>query len=200
MFPEITHDDIFRLETERLWLRWPHASDVDGITRYCDDPEVALRTAEIPYPYARPHAEGFVDFARTANSEGAALHLMLTLKRQPGEPLGSISMTGADNRGCGSLGFALARSAWNQGLMTEAARAFVDLVFNITGVDHIVSSALPDNRASLRVQEKIGFVETGEKMLDAPARGGPLRVTTTLLKRGAARTLFGARRPRLSST
>ena len=30
MFPEITRDDIFRLETERLWLRWPRAADARG--------------------------------------------------------------------------------------------------------------------------------------------------------------------------
>ena len=33
MFPEITHDDVFRLETERLWLRWPRLSDAEGILR-----------------------------------------------------------------------------------------------------------------------------------------------------------------------
>ena len=101
-------------------------------------------------------------------------------------------MAGAETRGEGKLGFVLARNAWGQGLMTEAARAFVDLAFNITSLDHIVSSALPDNVASLRVQEKLGFVVTGEKTTEAPARGDPLRMTTTILKRGAAHAPYGA--------
>ncbi|ARN82296.1 GNAT family N-acetyltransferase [Methylocystis bryophila] len=192
MFPEITRDDIFRLETRRLWLRWPRAADADAIARYCNDPEVALKTTAIPYPYARSDAEGFVLHARTENAAGAALHLALALKRQQSEAIGMISLMGAETRGEGNLGFVLARSAWGQGLMTEAARAFVDLVLNITSLDHIVSSALATNTASLRVQEKLGFVVTGEKTADAPARGGALQMTTTLLKRGAAHAPYGA--------
>jgi RimJ/RimL family protein N-acetyltransferase len=200
MFPEITRDDIFRLETERLWLRWPRAADVDQIAAYCNDPEVALKTALIPYPYSRPDAEEFVRFARAENEGGAALFLGLSPKRQPAQIIGTISLDGADARGAGRLGFALARAAWGQGFMTEATLAFVDMVFNLTSLDRILSSALPENRASLRVQEKVGFVVTGEGELDAPARGGSLKVTATVLKRGAAHTLFGARRPKLAST
>ncbi|HTO79233.1 MAG TPA: GNAT family N-acetyltransferase [Methylocystis sp.] len=192
MFPEITRDDIFRLETQRLWLRWPRAADAVAVTRFCNDPEVALKTTTIPYPYSQSDAERFLLRARSENAEGSALHLALALKRQPNEPIGMISLMGAETRGEGKLGFVLARDAWGRGFMTEAARAFVDLVFNLTSLDHVVSSALPDNAASLRVQEKLGFVVTGEKTTHAPARGGPLRMTATLLKRGAARAPYGA--------
>ena len=192
MFPEITRDDIFRLETQRLWLRWPRAADAEGIARYCDDPQVALKTTTIPFPYSRSDAERFILRARTENAEGSALHLALAPKRQQSEVIGMISLVGAVTRGEGKLGFVLARNAWGQGLMTEAARAFVDLAFNITSLDHIVSSALPDNTASLRVQEKLGFVVSGEKTTEAPARGDPLRMTTTILKRGAAHAPYGA--------
>jgi hypothetical protein len=34
MFPDLTADDIFRIETERLWLRWPRASDALAITSF----------------------------------------------------------------------------------------------------------------------------------------------------------------------
>ena len=30
MFPDLTRDDVFRLETRRLWLRWPRAADAAG--------------------------------------------------------------------------------------------------------------------------------------------------------------------------
>ena len=200
MFPEITRDDIFRLETQRLWLRWPRAADVEAIARYCNDPEVALKTTAIPYPYTLVDAERFVLRARAENAEGSSLHLALAPKRQQNEMIGAISLHGAERRGEGELGFVLARSAWGQGLMTEATRAFVDLVLNITSLDHIVSSALPTNAASLRVQEKVGFIVTGEKTADAPARGGPVQMTTTLLKRGAAHAPYGALPARRASS
>ncbi len=200
MFPEITRDDIFRLETQRLWLRWPRAADADSIARYCDDPEVALKTTTIPYPYSQSDAESFVLRARTENAEGSALHLAIAPKRDQNNVVGMISLMGAERRGEGKLGFVLARDAWGQGLMTEAARAFVDLVFNVTSLDHIASSALPTNAASLRVQEKIGFVVTGRATRGAPARGGAVEMTTTLLKRGAAHAPYGALPSRRASS
>ncbi len=27
MFPDLTRDDVFRIETKRLWLRWPRIQD-----------------------------------------------------------------------------------------------------------------------------------------------------------------------------
>ena len=81
MFPEITRDDIFRLETQRLWLRWPRAADAEAIARYCNDPEVALKTTTIPFPYSQSDAEHFVLRTRSENTEGSALYLALAPKR-----------------------------------------------------------------------------------------------------------------------
>jgi RimJ/RimL family protein N-acetyltransferase len=200
MFPEITRDDIFRLETQRLWLRWPRAADADAIARFAGDPEVALKTANVPQPYEPRHAEAHILNMREINTAGSGLCLAIALKSKPNEAIGLIDACGAAHRGETAFGYWLARPFWGRGLMTEAARAFVDLVFNLTSLDHIVSSALPTNAASLRVQEKIGFVATGEATIDAPARGGPIRVTTTLLKRGAAHAPYGALPARRASS
>jgi RimJ/RimL family protein N-acetyltransferase len=84
--------------------------------------------------------------------------------------------------------------------MSEAASAFVDLVFKITSLERIVSAATPGNTASLRLQERLGFIQTGRAEIDQPATGKALEVIATELKRGAAHTTFGARRPKLGST
>jgi len=197
MFPEITHDDVFRLETERLWLRWPRLADAAAFVVLLNDPE-ATRHTTLPRPYRSTDAENFIRFAREANAAGESLYLALAPKRDPNSPIGVISAEGAQSRGASRLGFWLGRPHWGQGLMSEAASAFVDLVFKITSLERIVSSATPDNAASLRLQDRLGFVQTGRSAIDAP--GGSLDVITTELKRGAAHTSFGARRPRLNST
>ncbi|HXY59238.1 MAG TPA: GNAT family N-acetyltransferase [Methylocystis sp.] len=199
MFPELTRDDIFRLETKRLWLRWPRVNDVEGIVRFAGDPEVALQTAGIPHPYRREDGEAFVLRTRASNAQGESLFLALALKGQPGEVIGVISCEGSKTRGAGELGFVLARDHWGQGLMTEAGIAFVDLVFSITSLQEIVSGARASNLASLRVQEKLGFVATGRRMEHWPARRADVEVERTVLKRGAAHSLFGARRATLTS-
>ena len=197
MFPEITHDDVFRLETERLWLRWPRLADAAAFVVLLNDPE-ATRHTTLPRPYQSSDAENFIRSAREANAAGESLYLALAPKRDPNAPIGMISAEGAQSRGASRLGFWLGRPHWGQGLMSEAASAFVDLVFKITSLERMVSSATPDNIASLRLQERLGFIRTGRTAIDAP--GGSLDVITTELKRGAAHTSFGARRPRLNST
>lgn len=200
MFPEIARDDIFRLETERLWLRWPRASDAASFRRLAGDPEVALRTARIPHPYELHDAELFVLSARSENMAGDGLILALTLKREGNEAIGVVGLHGAKTRGVAMIGFWLGRPFWGQGLMSEAAGAFIDLAFGVTSIERIQSAAAPSNAASLRVHEKLGFVRTGRGLFPAPARGGEVEVEFLELKRGAAPTSFGARRPRFTAT
>ena len=48
MFPDLARDDVFLLETQRLWLRWPRILDAAAIHRFCSLWEVARFTARIP--------------------------------------------------------------------------------------------------------------------------------------------------------
>jgi RimJ/RimL family protein N-acetyltransferase len=200
MFPEITRDDVFRLETERLWLRWPRMADAPAIAMLAGDPEVALKTALIPYPYETHHAERFIMAARAENAAGEGLSLVLAPKRQPNEAIGVIGAHGSANRGVAMLGFWLGKPYWGQGYMGEAGAAFVDLIFGVSSIENISSCALPTNADSLRVLEKLGFSRTGPGTMDAPARGGVVNVEWAKLTRGGAHTRFGARRPKLTST
>ncbi len=91
MFPDLTRDDVFRLETQRLWLRWPRAADAAAITAFASRPEVAQMTAAIPYPYPAQEADRFIFEARADNAAGRALHLALTLKGGPRTVVGLVS-------------------------------------------------------------------------------------------------------------
>lgn len=171
MFPDIARDDVFRLETARLWLRWPRSSDGAAIHRFCSLWEVARFTARIPHPYPPGSAERFIYAAREANASGRELTLVLAPKRGKRDVMGSVSLEsrGADRL---TLGFALAPEYWNKGLATEAARAIVKAGFGLTAAVEILASASVDNPAASRVLEKCDFeiVSTGPR--GAPARGG----------------------------
>jgi RimJ/RimL family protein N-acetyltransferase len=199
MFPEVTRDDIFRLETERLWLRWPRAADAAAFVRLAGDPEVALQTASIPYPYEPHHADAAILKMRAQNARGEGLDLALTLKRQQNEAIGVIGLRPIA-RGEAMFGFWLGRPFWGRGFASEAAAGFLDLVFGITGLSRIVSYVLPSNTVSLRVHEKLGFQRVGSRSCAAPARGGEVPAEFFELKRGAAPSLFGARRPRFTAS
>ena len=199
MFPEVTRDDIFRLETERLWLRWPRASDAGAFVRLAGDPEIALMTATIPHPYEKRHADDAILRMREQNARGDGLDLAITLKRQQNEAIGVVGLRGVNSRGEATFGCWLGRPFWGQGLMGEAAAAFLDLVFGFTSLERIVSHVLPANESSLRLHEKLGFERLGSRSCAAPARGGNVPAEFFELRRGATHTVFGARRPKLKS-
>lgn len=54
--------------------------------------------------------------------------------------------------------YALMPEFWNQGLATEMAEAIVAIGLERLGLKEIVAYTLPDNRASRRVMEKVGFI------------------------------------------
>jgi RimJ/RimL family protein N-acetyltransferase len=171
MFPDLARDDVFRLETPRLWLRWPRICDANALQRFCSRWEVARYTARIPHPYPGGSAERFIYAAREANSAGRDLTLVMTPIRGNSDAIGSISLEsrGGDRL---ALGFALAPEAWGKGLATEAAEAIIDAAFGLTPTVEILASVRVENQASKAVLEKCGFAVIGTGLQGAPARGG----------------------------
>jgi len=55
------------------------------------------------------------------------------------------------------LAYAVMSDCCNQGFATEMAKASLEVGFGHLGLAEIWSWALPDNRASQRVTEKLGF-------------------------------------------
>jgi RimJ/RimL family protein N-acetyltransferase len=74
--------------------------------------------------------------------------------------------------------------------MSEAARGFIADIFAAHGCDTIYSGLFAGNAASMRVQEKLGFVRDGETMLHSRPRGGDFPHINTKL----TRPTFEARR------
>jgi RimJ/RimL family protein N-acetyltransferase len=171
MFPDLTADDIFRIETKRLWLRWPRASDAPAITSFASLAHVARMTASIPHPYPPGEAEHFIMKARTGNAGGTALVLAITQKRGGRQTIGLLGATMAAGTDI-EFGYVLAPPVWGKGFASEAVKALADTVFSLTQASRILANSRVNNIASRRVLEKTGFafVDTGLDFL--PARGG----------------------------
>ena len=61
------------------------------------------------------------------------------------------------------LTYTLTRAAWGRGYATEAARAVFAWGFDGLALERIVAVAYPQNRASLRVIEKLGMSLVGPR-------------------------------------
>ncbi|ACS42463.1 MULTISPECIES: GNAT family N-acetyltransferase [Methylorubrum] len=172
MFPDLTRDDVFRIETRRLWLRWPTARDAEAVSRFAGDPAVAEMTARISSPLPLPEAESFVIQARAMNTAGEGLIMALCRRAAPANLIGVVSVENRPDASEPHLGYWLGRPFWGEGLMTEAAEALVDATFAYAGERALASSAMIGNPGSRRVLEKCGFRLTGESAPVFEARGG----------------------------
>lgn len=55
------------------------------------------------------------------------------------------------------IGWWLAAAWWNKGLATEAARESIRDAFDRVGLERVVAVAMPENRASIHVMQKLGM-------------------------------------------
>jgi RimJ/RimL family protein N-acetyltransferase len=193
MFPEITRDDVFRLETRRLWLRWPRATDAQAVARIAGCKELADMTATIPHPYPPGAAQAWIYGRREANAAGKAIELVATLNRGGRDLIGTIGVRQGANEV--ELGYAFGPAWWGKGYATEAVQALVDAVFNLTEVDGVIARSRVVNPASQRVLRKSGFAHEGSGLASFEARGGLLPVEHFRLDRKAWRSLKGWREP-----
>lgn len=193
MFPEITRDEVFRLETRRLWLRWPRAEDADALAAIAGQAAVAEMTVHVPHPYPKGEASSQIEGWRERNARGAGLILVLTGQGPDRSALGVVAI---DPTVLGAkVGLLVAPDRWGQGLATETLQASVDVVFALSKVVVIEASARVVNPAARRVIERCGFAYDGTVLKSAPARGGMVPCDCFRLDRKAWASLKQWRMP-----
>lgn len=149
------------LPTARLYLREIVASDaptlfhihrdVDAMRWFGTDPLTTLQEAE-------QLVERFASW-RHAPNPGTRWGIE---DRATGALIGSCGLF-KWNRGwrvC-SLGYELAQPAWGQGFMQEALVAALTWGFEHMALNRVEAQVHPDNLASLKLLDKLGFVQEG---------------------------------------
>jgi len=74
---------------------------------------------------------------------------------------GAPGVNDTDVAGALELGWTVFAADRRRGYATETASALMDWAVSLFGIHHFISSTTPDNEASLRVHEKLGFRRTG---------------------------------------
>jgi RimJ/RimL family protein N-acetyltransferase len=168
MFPEITREDVFRIETRRLWLRWPERADIRALVPDPDRPPPPEAAAGDPYRDPATLAAW-----REGNESGAEMNLLMTGRGADRHVRGAIGLTPVRGRAeaCGlRLNLWLEEEARGDGLATEAVQAMVDAAFMLTGTPLVSASARVLDPCFRRVLEKCGFGSCGTG-LDPAADG-----------------------------
>ncbi|MHB1317499.1 MAG: GNAT family N-acetyltransferase [Anaerolineae bacterium] len=148
------------LETGRLVLRPFTLADAPAVRELAGDYQVAQYTLNIPHPYPEGAAEEWISGHQSAYDQGRAMTWAITA-RDDGRLLGAIGLTVVAIHRRAEMGYWLAVPYWNQGLMTEAARAVLDFGFGRLGLLRIYAMHSTQNKASGRVMQKAGMVREG---------------------------------------
>lgn len=147
------------IETPHLVLRLPALTDAPAIYEtYARDPEVTRYLIWRPHR-SRADTEEFLraHLARAATGS-EEFSWVLTLKENS-QLVGMIALhPGAYRVG---IGYVLGRAYWGRGLMTEAARALVDLALAQPDIFRVWAVCDVENLASARVMEKAGLTREG---------------------------------------
>lgn len=146
-----------RMETRRLLLTRPAPGDLDDVHRLLGDRRVGAWLG------------GTLDREQTAAAlrrwsahwEAHGFGLWVARERDSGQVVGRGGLLATIVHGAGAVeaGWAIAPSHWHRGLATELGAAAIDVAERDLGLRELVSFTLPDNAASLRVMEKLGFGE-----------------------------------------
>ena len=157
---------MFKLATERLYLRHFHILDDEAMYRIFGDAEVmrfgdGIQTREWVKNWIRTCLEryyktwGFGPYAVVEQSSRNVIGYC-----------GLFYFPDIDGQPEIEIGYRLARSTWGQGYATEAACSVRDFAFTALGIKRLIAMIDPSNIASIRVAEKLGMQYEKEVMLE----------------------------------
>lgn len=145
-----------RIVDGELVLRRPTKQDVDAITTYCKERELARWIPLIPHPYERRHAEKFVAVAQKEWEERTYTFVI----QFKDELVGMISLRCKDDTKA-ELGYWMGKKHRGKGITTRAASLVIDMAFKRLDLHRIYALFLAGNLGSKRVMEKLGMKHEG---------------------------------------
>ena len=144
------------LTTPRLTIRALEQDDLTAFHAICGD-ENAMRLMGDGLPLTLEQTQQWI----TVSQNNYKLHsrgCMAVIERDSNALIGFCGLVAGDTAGEIELIYALAPSHWGRGYATESAGAMLE--YGLTILPCINASIYPQNKASRRILEKLGFEET----------------------------------------
>jgi RimJ/RimL family protein N-acetyltransferase len=160
------------LESERLILRPPGHKDIQSMTVWLSDYDVARMTSRAPHPYYEEDAEA---------SLALAVEHRFVLQRKSDDVF--IGMAGLHAQDGHEFGYWLGKPFWGFGYATEAVHRLVRFAFEALGLEAVHAGWFYDNPASGHVLAKLGARHNGSQMRECRARGMAVLCHDMLLTR-----------------
>jgi len=138
---------------------WREETDFEAYAQICDDPDVMRYIGGKPltrleawrhmaYMVGHWHFRGYGHWAVEEKTSGRLIGR-----------LGFLNPAGWPGF---EIGWTLGRESWGKGYASEGARRALHYAFEELGRDHVISLIHPENKASIKVAERLGEKVEGE--------------------------------------
>jgi ribosomal-protein-alanine N-acetyltransferase len=146
------------LQTERLVLRWLRADDADAafILQLVNEP-LWLRYIGDRNLRTIADARGYIENGPVAMYRRLGFGLYLVALEETGESIGICGLIKRDTLQDVDVGFAFLSAFHNKGYARESAAAVIEHAREAFRLKRLLAIASPDNEASHRLLEKLGF-------------------------------------------
>lgn len=144
------------IETERLVLREITFEDKEELFKLHSDPEVQKWTGE-PVVESMKEIEQAIRI-RHNDYRKYGFGRLAVIQKETSEFIGWAGLTYLPEFDKVDLGYRLKKKYWGMGFATEASKAIIEYGFNVLDLDLIIAIAMPENKASIRIMEKVGML------------------------------------------
>ena len=139
-----------------LLLRSLQLGDLDSLIAIWSDREVTRflpsRGQPIPQKSVKQSLSTFIEHWQQRN-----YGIWAIVDRDSSQAIGYCGLRYLEELGEVELLYGLARDYWGRGIITQAAKASISFGFETANLKRIIALVLPENQASKRVIEKVGF-------------------------------------------
>ncbi len=158
-------DRPLRIETERLVIRPFARGDLDRFLAIAGQAKIADMMTSIPHPLSRDAARDWIGIRQFRGD----IPFCAAIAERDGPMIGVVGIGGNPV----STMYFIDPAHWGKGYATEAMRSFLEHVVERFGLEAVTAGANAANPASLRVLEKLNFVESHRQNLQSSHRLEP---------------------------
>lgn len=143
------------LENKQLYLRKLIVSDAIHFFNLNNDPDVLQFTGDSPF---RNRKEAALFLTNYPNYKRDGYGRWAVCNQETDEFLGWCGLRKSQDSGQVDIGFRFYKKHWGKGYASAATKLCVNFGFNTLQLEQIVGNAYAENKASIRVLEKCGFI------------------------------------------
>jgi RimJ/RimL family protein N-acetyltransferase len=146
------------IETERLRLRGWREDDLDAYAEMMADPEVTRFVGGV-----QERSDAWRGMASILGHWALrGFGLWAVERKHDGVLIGRVGVQYPEGWPSTEVAWTLGRPYWGHGYATEAAKASLDFGFQTTRLPKLISLIDPENHASWRVAQRLGYTKGGK--------------------------------------